>query len=136
MSSDRRSQLPYSVNIAVLDAQHQRLVALVDKLEQDLAADSEDVVVEDVLHSLVQYTIYHFAEEEDLMHKHRFPGLPAHRLEHHDLTMKIARAEEEYKSGKQDVLPSLAQYLRSWLENHVLQVDQQYSEFLNARGVY
>ena len=124
----------HSVNIALLDQQHQELVRYLDKLNRDLAAGHE-IVVETVLGRLVEYTIHHFADEEGLMQRHGFPGLAAHRIEHNALTEKIASFQKEHEAGQPDVLVKLAAYMESWLKDHILKTDKEYSEFLNAKGV-
>ena len=124
----------YSVNVAALDQQHQELVRYLDKISRDLAAGQE-VVTENVLARLVEYTIHHFADEEELMRKHAFPGLSAHRIEHNALTEKIASFEQDHRAGKKNVLAPLLLYMESWLKDHILKTDKEYSAFLNARGV-
>lgn len=124
----------YRVNIALLDQQHHDLVTYLENLKGDLSAGRE-IVVENVLSRLVQYTIHHFADEEDLLERHAFPGLAAHRIEHNALTEKIGLFQEEHMAGKEGVLFSIVLYMEDWLNDHMLKSDKEYSEFLNARGV-
>ncbi len=126
----------YSVHIAALDRQHQRLFTAVNELDQALSSGQGSTVVEDVLNQLMNYTASHFAAEEKLMERHGFAGLAEHRMKHEELTRKVLALYEEYKRGNVGVPVSLMLFLQSWLKEHILGTDKQYSEFLNAKGVH
>ena len=125
----------YSVNIALLDQQHERLFETVNKLDVALAAGEGNAAVETVLNELFDYAFDHFSAEESLMKAHAFPGLPTHRAEHDIFREKVATFREEYRAAKPGVAVSLLLFLQPWLRQHVLKTDKQYSAFLNARGV-
>lgn len=125
----------YRVNIAALDQQHENLFAMIEELQDALADDRGDLVVDDLLRKLIDHAISHFATEEQLLEKHRFPGLAEHRAEHLELSQKIAALNLEHRAGMQGVPASLLLFLQSWLKVHILETDMQYSEFLNLRGV-
>ena len=65
----------YSVNIAVLDRQHQALIDTVNELKDALTSGQGSGVVAEVLKKLSDYALNHFAAEELLMTEHAFPGL-------------------------------------------------------------
>jgi hemerythrin len=69
------------------------------------------------------------------MEKHGFRGLPAHKAEHAMFRRKLAAFLRAHKSGKAGVPVSLIFFMQTWLKEHILTVDQQYSSFLNERGV-
>jgi len=126
----------YTVNIALLDEQHQNLFIMIEELRGALGRDRADLVVDGLLHRLIDHAISHFAAEEQLMEAHRFPGLAEHRAAHRELSQKLAALNLEHQAGKHDVPPSLLAFLQAWLTGHILEIDMQYSEFLNARGVF
>ena len=125
----------YSVNIQALDRQHQGLFRTLNELSDALSSGQGGTVVEDVLRKLLDYTASHFAAEEKLMDLHRFPGLASHRLKHQELTTRVICLREEYRAGNVGVPVSLMLFLQSWLKEHILVADKQYSAFLNAKGV-
>jgi hemerythrin-like metal-binding protein len=126
----------YAVNIAVLDEQHRHLLETMDALDQALRTGEGKSVLDPLLDRLVQYSQEHFAEEEALMEKHNFPGLPTHRTQHQLFRAKIAEFMEKHKANKAGVPVSLMFFLSDWLKTHLLKTDKQYSAFLNARGVH
>jgi len=125
----------YSVNIAVLDRQHQALFDTVNELKEALTGGHGSMVVDDVLKKLVDYALTHFAAEELLMSEHAYPGLETHRAEHRRFARNIKRFLEDYKAGKTGVPVELMLFLQSWLNDHLLKTDKSYSAYLNARGV-
>lgn len=126
----------YSVNIALLDEQHQKLFDTVNQLDQALRAGEGNSKVQVVLDKLVEYALVHFAAEESLMQEHEFPGLPTHRTQHEMFRQKIAAYLKEHTAGKPGVPVSLLLFMQGWLKQHVLKTDKQYSAFLTARGVH
>lgn len=125
----------YSVNIAELDHQHQRLFRTVAELEYALSIGRADSVLDDVMEKVVEHTIDHFAAEEELMQQHGFPGLAAHRSEHKELAQKLAQFNLSNMAGRPDLASAFLAFLQGWLRDHILKTDMEYSEFLNARGV-
>jgi hemerythrin len=125
----------YSVHIQALDRQHQELFRAVNRLGDALSSGKGGKVVEGVLKQLVDYTTSHFAAEEKLLEQHGYPGLADHKHKHQELTRKVVALQEEYKNGNVGVPVSLMLFLQSWLREHILVTDKQYSAFLNDKGV-
>jgi hemerythrin len=126
----------YSVNIAVLDEQHQELFKIVNELDQAVRHGNGNTAIDPILHKLVHYALSHFLAEESLMRQHDFPGLLTHCSQHQMFRAKIADFLAEHRAGKADVPALLLLFMQEWLKKHVLKADQEYSSFLNARGVY
>ena len=100
-----------------------------------MAAGKGNDALDTILRRLVDYALTHFAAEESLMEKHGFPGLSEHRAQHEMFRQKVAVFLEDYKAGKYGTPVTLMLFTQNWLKEHVQRTDQQYSEFLNARGV-
>ena len=65
-----------------IDADHQRLVALVNELHTATSAGSGHDVVEKVLNELIGYTREHLQREDQIMAALHFPHLEQHRKGH------------------------------------------------------
>jgi hemerythrin len=126
----------YSVHIAILDEQHRHLIEAINGLDQAVSVGEGNAVVEAVLQEFLHYAGIHFATEESLMAQYRYPGLTTHRAKHEEFRGRIVGFFEALKSGRQCVPVSVLFFIDQWLKDHVLRTDQQYSAFLNARGVY
>ncbi len=135
MEQPIRWDYSYSVKIAELDHQHQRLFRAVAELEYAVRMGRADYVIDEVLEKVIEHTIGHFAAEEELMEQHGFPGLAAHRHDHQMLAQKLTKFNLSNMAGRPDVPSALLDFLQEWLREHILKTDKEYSEFLNARGV-
>ncbi len=125
----------YKVNVALLDQQHQGLFDTVNELERALRVGEGNAAIDGILDRLMTYAGLHFAAEESLMERHSFPGLSTHRIQHEMFRKKMMTLLERHRGAKAGVAVELLLFLQSWLKNHVLRTDRQYSAFLNARGV-
>ena len=125
----------YSVNVEVLDQQHQELFEVVNELEQALRVGEGMVAIDRILDKLVTYAGVHFAAEESLLERHKFPGLPIHRIQHDMFRKMVLTYIEKHRAAKSGVAVEVLLFLQNWLKQHVQKTDKQYSTFLNQRGI-
>ncbi|HVM92826.1 MAG TPA: bacteriohemerythrin [Terriglobales bacterium] len=125
----------FSVHIAELDRQHQRLFRIIQELHRSIVAGHGHALIESAIARVVSYTIEHFATEENFMDEHGFPGSAAHRLEHNVLTLEIDKLQKEYEAGNADAAMKLLDFLQRWQVEHILRADMQYGEFGAAQTV-
>jgi len=125
----------HSVNIAVLDKQHERLFETMNELHQALRHGSGSAAIDLVLVRLVDYVQEHFAAEESLMDHFAFPGFAAHKAEHEMFRKKLDGFLNDHRAEKAGVPVSVMLLMQSWRKDHVMTTDKQYSAFLNALGV-
>lgn len=124
----------FDVHIGTLDAQHKRLVGMLNALSDAVNRREAEPVLMLLLDGLLQYTEAHFADEERLMEKHQFPGLAQHRAEHAALTARVLQFRAQFEAGDRDIGAAVLNFLRDWLQGHILNTDKAYSAFLRSRG--
>lgn len=125
----------YSVKVAVFDGHHKKLVGMINELHQAMVNRQANAVIEKILASLVDYTKYHFAEEEKLMKQHGYPGYQEQKKEHEDLVSQVADIQDRYKKGSLSVSLETMSFLKNWLSGHILGTDKKYSRFFADKGV-
>ena len=111
--------------IPVIDRQHRRIARYVNRLAAAIENADRDVV-EEVLEELVDYTMTHFAFEEELMEMVEHPYIETHKKTHQLFGDKM----EDYKTrfqGGEEVARDLNATLRSWLINHIQHDDADYA---------
>jgi hemerythrin len=123
------------VNINVIDAQHKKLVDLLNKVFEASRSGRGKDIVGTILDELVTYTKVHFTTEEGFLKKLEYPTFAQHKAEHDKLTKQIISFQEEFQAGRSTLSIELMQFLRDWLTNHILGVDKQYTPFLNGKGI-
>lgn len=107
-----------------------------NELEQALRVGEGHIAIDKILDRLVTYAGLHFAAEESLMERHRFPGLPTHRMQHEMFRKKLLTFLKKHRTARSGVPVELLLFLHSWFKHHLLKTDKLYSKFLNERGVW
>ena len=64
----------FSVGIPEIDADHQQLLKLLNDLHEAVETKAGDEVLEKVLDALLLYVSYHFAHEEGLFLRTKYPA--------------------------------------------------------------
>lgn len=125
----------YSVGIARIDAEHQKLVDLVNELYRAIIAGNPTSATAKVLDGLAAYTFSHFASEEGLLKRYAYPNYAQHKAEHDKLVVQVKQLQQDLRAGKTAVTQEAMSFLQSWLIGHILGVDKKYTSHLNSAGV-
>lgn len=124
-----------SVNVPTIDDQHKKLIAIINDLHSGMAAGKGKAVMDDILTRLIEYVEIHFSTEEKLMVQYNYPDLKAHQAQHVSLTNQVGRLYVKVKEGKLSVTIETMEFLKGWLNNHILETDKKFGEFLSSKGV-
>jgi hemerythrin len=121
----------YSVEVESIDQQHQKLFAMLNELHDAMKAGKGTQTAPRILKKLVEYACEHFALEEALMAQANYPDLARHKAEHDKLTSEVAKLMQDVESGKTVLSMKLLQFLRNWLQDHILGCDKKYVSYLS-----
>ena len=125
-----------SVGVNELDAEHQRLVAMLNDLYDAAQAGKGKDALGPILDGLITYTQNHFAHEERFMTQHKYPGFAQHKGEHEALAKQVLDVQAKYKAGAGAALSmEVLNFLKNWLTKHIQGTDKQYGPFFNERGI-
>jgi len=115
----------YEVGDKDIDAQHQWLFQVAQKIQDPEAGLAEE---KEIIKELHHYTNIHFKKEEALMRKFSYPGLEAHQELHRKLIGNLEDLQQidEYKRGG---LVHLVELLMKWVRQHILEQDVQFIEY-------
>lgn len=125
----------YSVNIKEIDNQHRKLIEIINQLHEAMTEGKGGSVLDDTLQRLLDYTDYHFSAEERLMEAYNYPGYVHHKAEHAKLIRQVEEFQRRYRQNPTGLAVQLLNFLKSWLTDHILKTDKQYSRYLNNQGV-
>jgi hemerythrin-like metal-binding protein len=125
-----------SVGVEVLDADHKKLIALLNDLHDGIASGHGTERLERVLDGLVDYVGTHFAHEETYFAQTGYPGAAEHIQEHRTLANLVNDVQVRYNQGKFEALSlNTMNFLKDWLTNHLQGSDKNYKSHLNASGI-
>lgn len=126
----------YTVNVAVIDAQHRRLAEFADRLHRILAEPPPNKELKHAVDELVGFTRLHFATEEELMIKYEYPDYAAHRTAHAQLLRQLDALAARIAEGGTVRAGDETDAGDDWVFNHLLEKDVPLGKFLNGKGVY
>ena len=123
----------FETGIAEVDAQHQSLVNLVNRLGEEIE-QGDAQKLDAVLSELARYTVYHFGSEERVMQESGLDDqyVARHKATHRDFVAQISNWIET-RNEKGQLSPSqLLDFLSNWLIFHILGDDQSLGRQLRA----
>jgi hemerythrin len=120
-----------SVGIDRIDEQHLKLIQMLQGLEDAIQQRKDADAIEDTIVDLFNYAKVHFATEEELLHKHKYPEEKLHVLEHSKFITKAFEFRENFDSRKPGVNLELVNFLSGWILSHIQITDQRYMRHLN-----
>lgn len=124
-----------AVGISSLDQQHQRWVGFINELHDAMMERRGKDVVAGTLKRVSDYMRTHFANEEQLMVRHGYPGYARHKQLHDEFVAKMAGITDPDRPGGTVLTLDVMDALRDWLVNHIQRVDREYVAHLKAKGV-
>ncbi len=124
-----------SVKIAEIDEQHQYLIKLINKLFEAVLEGEANKIIEETINKLEDYASVHFSTEEIYFEKYNYPGAELHKSEHKEMQEKIAGYKSELMKSNGSLPMEVFNFLKDWLQEHIMDNDQKYSKYLIKNGV-
>lgn len=125
----------YSVGILSIDGQHKELFAHLNHLLEVMKTGSADEILPQIITDLERYAIQHFQKEEFFFQRFEYSGAQEHILEHQLFIEKIADFKSGLKTRKLSLSIELLQFLKEWIEHHIMVSDKAYSECFRQNGL-
>lgn len=118
-----------SVGISRMDDHHKKLVDLINQVFDAMSGDAASTV-DSVLADLLDYTRYHFAEEEKLLTACSYPDLEAHQAVHRSMVKEVLDMRQRHLADPASVTASeTLDFLSKWLMRHIIGKDLRYRPY-------
>lgn len=122
-----------SVGVESLDADHQCLLDILNRLDVAIAAGTGSDAIAGVLDRLRDYVTYHFAREERLMRAAGYPDLDTHMRAHAVLERQIGDIRQRHLGNPEAIRDrAVLGFLVAWLTTHIMGRDKLYAPFLSG----
>lgn len=125
----------YSVNVKQFDEDHQEMFRALSVLYDGMMTRRGQQVLQRALDDLLQCTEEHFASEEAVMRSAGYPQLQAQIEQHRRFLQSIKDVSAKYKADGMGMTIEIVDFLTDWLKKHIVGMDKQYSQLLNAKGI-
>lgn len=128
----------FATGIEAIDAQHQNLVELLNKLARHMAAEAEGLTIYTVFDELTDYALHHFQTEEGIWRRHLGADdadTLAHQQSHHDFVAEVVRMRGVASNvHASETVDQVISYLTRWLSFHILEDDTRMA--IIVRGLH
>lgn len=118
-----------SVGVEKIDNQHKTLINILNLLYDSINEGKENVAIELIIDELVDYTKYHFSDEENYFKKLKYHNIEQHIKAHKGFIKKIKKFQDDFKNRKEINISELLDFLKDWLINHIMKDDQSYGQY-------
>jgi hemerythrin len=125
----------FAVNVKEIDQQHKTLVNLLNTLYEAMVANKGRAVHNEIIYNMVEYARVHFETEERYMRRADYPEYPSHKAEHEKFTAKALDLKERADNEAFILTLEIMNFLKEWLQNHILVSDSRYSGHFQAYGI-
>ena len=122
------------VGFPEIDDQHQHLIQLMNGLHAAIEERQAQEALDPVLTDLLNYTLFHFRMEENLMAEHAYAGEEAHVARHRQFFEDVMafHARKDLEAAR---LPAeILAFLKTWLLEHIQGTDARLAAFLREAG--
>lgn len=123
----------FLIGIDELDFEHKRLIEDINHLHEELSGQDEKGDIEACLGEILARMQAHFALEERVMRKNKYPGLDEHKREHEDLLDSYTTSMLDFiNSPGSDRGRPIEDALERWIVEHILVSDRKMSAMIAA----
>jgi methyl-accepting chemotaxis protein len=124
-----------SVKVPSIDEQHKRLVVMINTLHQEMREKRGLSAQRKTIDEMVDYASTHFAQEEKYMEKFHFPGTAQHVEAHAAFTKKAIELKQRADGDRFILTTEILDFLKNWLQRHIMGMDRQYISCFLENGV-
>jgi hemerythrin len=124
-----------SVNVKEIDDEHRKLVGMINTLNDAMLSHKGREAQKATIDAMVDYAATHFAREERYMQEFRYQGYQPHRVEHQKFTAKALELQARADGAGFILTLEIVDFLRAWLQNHIMGTDKRYQACFNEHGL-
>ena len=114
----------WNTGVAEIDAEHQHLWQIL-RAFQDAYMEFGPAVTVGVLDEMVDYTSYHFGNEERQLELRKYARLPEHKQAHADLKRQLLTYCDTIKktTDREALTVDVGVFFQEWIVQHILEMD-------------
>ncbi|MDC7226614.1 MAG: bacteriohemerythrin [Spirochaetales bacterium] len=122
------------VKIEAMDNEHKELFNRINTLLENLLKGADSMELAALTTSIIEYTDYHFREEEEMLASYNYATLEDHKKLHAIYEDELKNIKRNLEDGRFDALYliHIQEKMVIWLVEHIARVDRKYGEYINS----
>lgn len=125
----------YSVGIQFIDNQHKEIFRILDQLFESLKSQGATESTIRIFTELQNYAAIHFHKEEFFFRQFHYADSDDHVKGHDNFLTKINDYKADVKAGNLTSYFELINFLKEWIDHHILIEDMKYRECFKRNGL-
>ena len=126
-----------ATGIKLVDEQHKMLLEKLNDISEAIENRQEVDVIIRTLDFMMDYTDFHFGEEEKHMENTLYPRIEYHKRMHEEFVDSLQNMVTEFREdgATQRLAESVNIFLFNWLVTHIKGVDGAFGKYLNEKSI-
>jgi hemerythrin len=124
----------YRVGIPKIDEQHKTLFKYIENVYTPLLDMNKADDFEERLGTLISFAREHFAEEEELLRRRKYPFAEQQKEEHQRILSRLDLYYNRLCTGRDEAEVDFLEYLKGWIVAHTLLEDRKYGLILGCEA--
>ena len=126
-----------SIGVELIDDEHKMLIQKLRNLSDAFNQGLEQNKILKTLDFLIDYTEFHFTDEERVMTAANYPGLDEQKKQHAEFKQTLKNILDDYQDEgpTKSLAESVNVFLINWLFSHIKGTDNKLGVFLKEKGL-
>jgi hemerythrin-like metal-binding protein len=125
----------YSVGVSEIDTQHKELISIINELYEAHQMGTGQIVVQETLNKLFEYTNYHFTMEQQMHSEYKYPGASKQIEEHKEFVATLDNLKQKAENSNLLLTLKTLDLLKDWMITHILGSDKAFGDYLRNTGM-
>lgn len=121
-----------TTGIKSIDYEHKMLVERLNAVAEAIEKNLGEGAIAKTLDFLMDYTNFHFSNEEQFISDNGYPGLETQQNQHKQFKNQINQIILEFQEdgADKDIALQIHDFLFVWLKKHIMDVDHQLAQYV------
>jgi hemerythrin-like metal-binding protein len=118
----------FEFGISEIDSQHHHWLDILNNFYDHLEGNNVKEHLLTLIDEAIDYTHYHFSEEEKLMNRIGYPAVDEQKAMHREIAEKILQFKKTIDADKPLVSMTVTHEFKDWFKHHILLEDKKYAQ--------
>lgn len=123
----------YDIGIRAMDNQHKKWFSVMNDFCDDLESRQQNGKLKKSLKKAIEYTTFHFSEEEDFMTSIHYPYFFEHKAVHTYIKLRLEEFQEQLTNDNLNDALYVTQEMKTWLQVDILEDDKKCADYIHDR---